>query len=100
VFTLPAVAFGVLGIIAVVGMRTLQIVTTLRQKTTAGRSSWSWIILTVNCTAWGLYGALAGLWPLVVTSVLAGTNSTVLQVTAQLNSAGHTIPSRPTDFVP
>lgn len=71
-------AIGVVGIIGTLGMRVLQLLRTLKTRSVAGMSSASWILLTLNVAAWGLYGLLAGRWPLVVTSAVALASATAL----------------------
>lgn len=78
----PGVIIGVVGFIGSLLMRVLQIHRARQSPSTSGISATSWLLLTLNCSAWGFYGALTNHWPLTATSVmvLAASLILVLQV--------------------
>jgi uncharacterized protein with PQ loop repeat len=78
VLLLTPIEVGVVGIAGSLGMRVLQIGKTLRTKSVAGMSSWSWALLALNVTAWGLFGLRTNRWPLVVTSAVALSSAVFL----------------------
>jgi MtN3 and saliva related transmembrane protein len=82
--SVPAVGIGVLGLLGALGMRVLQIRRTWVTASTAGMSSWSWVLLVVSLAAWGLYGYLSNHWPLLATSVSTLLASVILLIVARL----------------
>jgi uncharacterized protein with PQ loop repeat len=79
-FFLSPFEVGMLGVFGSLGMRVLQIYSTVTTKSVAGMSRGSWMLLSTNCAAWGVYGALSAHWPLVLTSVAVLLSSVVLLV--------------------
>ena len=90
----PPIGFGIAGMVGVLSMRSLQLIKTAREKQTAGMSTSSWLILSLNLVAWGLYGALTGRWPLIVSSVIGlVTSAALLLVLHRTNQHTHQAPS-------
>jgi uncharacterized protein with PQ loop repeat len=88
-----ATTIGILGVIGAVSMRLFQSAKALRTRTAAGVSAGAWALLSINVTAWGLYGWRTHHWPLVATAVLTlAASISVLATNRMISHQTTTLP--------